>query len=90
MQITTVEAAEQNLIIEMYKFSAELTAKADKILKALTSSVVPSAWDVNGGPCSVSAIDNVLIVSATETIHEDVIEFMQKLQRAFEDHQAKK
>lgn len=89
MQITTVQAAEQNLTLEMYKFSDELTAKSDRILKALTSSVVPAAWDVSGGPCSVTAIDNVLIVSAPESIHEDVIEFLEKLQQAFENHKAK-
>jgi hypothetical protein len=88
MQITTVEAAEQNLVVEMYRFSKKLTPKADIILKALTSSVVPDAWDVKGGPCSVTVIDNVLIVSATEQIHEDVIEFLQKLQGAFENHKA--
>ena len=89
MQITTVEAAEQNLIVEMYTFSEELTDKADKILKALTSSIVPDAWDEKGGPCSVTGIDNVLIVAAPEVIHEDVVEFLRKLQQAFEKHNAK-
>jgi type II secretory pathway component GspD/PulD (secretin) len=89
MQITTVETAEQNLVVEMYKFSEELTEKGDKILKALTSSVVPAAWDVKGGPCSVTGIDNVLIVSAPEEIHEEVVEFQRKLQQAFENHKAK-
>jgi type II secretory pathway component GspD/PulD (secretin) len=89
MQITTVEAAEQNLIVEMYRFSEELSEKSDKILKALIASVIPDAWDVTGGPCTVTVIDNVLIVSATEEIHENVIEFLQKLQQAFEKHKAK-
>jgi hypothetical protein len=89
MQITTVETAEQNLVVEMYRFSKTLTPKADIILKALTSSVVPDAWDVKGGPCTVTVIDNVLIVSATEQIHEDVIEFLQKLQGAFDNHKAR-
>jgi hypothetical protein len=89
MQITTVEAAEQNLVVEMYKFPADLTDKSDKLLKALTSGVVPDAWESLGGPCSVTAIDNVLIVSATESIHEDVKSFLDKLRQAFEKHQAK-
>ena len=89
MQITTVESAEQNLIVEMYKFSEELSGKSDQILKALTSSVVPAAWDVKGGPCSVTTIDNVLIIYATETIHEDVIKFLQKLEQAFANHKTK-
>lgn len=89
MQITTIEAAEGNLVVEMYRFAPELTEKADKIVKALTASVVPDAWDVQGGPCTVTPIDNVLVISATETIHEQVIEFMQKLEKAFERHKAK-
>ncbi len=89
MQITTVEAAEQNLVVEMYGFPAELTEKSDKVLKSLTSAVTPDAWDALGGPCTVTAIDNVLIVSATENIHDEVKDFLYKLQRAFEKHQAK-
>lgn len=90
MQITTKEAAEQNLVVEMYSFAPALTEKSDKIIKALTSAVATDAWDTMGGPCTVSAIDNVLVVSATESIHEDVIEFIEKLQQAFEKHQAKR
>jgi hypothetical protein len=89
MQITTVEAAEQNLVVEMYKFPTDLIEKSDQLLKALTSGVVPDAWENLGGPCSVTAIDNVLIVSATESIHEDVKSFLYKLRQAFETREAK-
>ena len=35
-------------------------------------------------------VDDVLIVSANERIHEDVREFLEKLERAFEKHKAKR
>ncbi len=90
MQITTPEAAKQNLIVEMYTFPVELTEKSDKVVKALTSSVSSNEWDVLGGPCSVSVVENVLVVSCTESMHENVAQFVQKLESALARHKAKK
>lgn len=89
LRISTIETAEQNLVVEMYVFPEALTDKSDKVLAALTAAVTPQVWTLQGGPCNASVIDNVLVVSAHETVHEDVIEFLQKLQEAFERHQAK-
>jgi len=88
--ITTIQAAEQNLVLEMYKFPQELTEKSDQVVTALTMGVQPQVWTTSGGPCTVTAIENVLVVAATESIHEEVIGFMQKLEEAFEQHQAAK
>jgi type II secretory pathway component GspD/PulD (secretin) len=82
--ITTVEAAEQNLVLEMYKFPQQLIEKSDQVVEALTTGVVPDAWTKLGGPCTVTAIDNVLVVAATESIHDRVIDFLNKLDKAFE------
>lgn len=84
MQVTTFEAAERNLVVEMYRFSDDLTEQSDEIVKALTATIVPDAWDVLGGPCTVTNVENVLIVSATENIHEQVRSFLDKLKNAFE------
>ncbi len=82
MQITTMQAAEGNLVLEMYRFPEELVGQSDTLVKALTSGIVPDAWETLGGPCSVTAIDHVLIVSATENIHEEVTTFLHKLKLA--------
>ncbi|TWT94614.1 hypothetical protein [Stieleria varia] len=88
LQIMTTESAAHSLTTEVYPFSKELSDKGDKIMKALTTTVNPSTWEALGGPSSVAVIDNVLVVSATERTHEEVIEFLKKLQEAFENHKA--
>jgi hypothetical protein len=82
MQIMTVEAAEEYRTFEMYTFAPELTEISDKIVKALQGAVVPDTWDVHGGQSTITVIDNVLIVSAIEEVHERVIEFLEQLQQA--------
>ena len=84
MQITTTDAAEENLIIRSHTLSEELALRAEKIVKALTQNVVPDAWSTAGGPCSISAVDHVLVVSATSEIHDQVKEFLEMLATAFE------
>lgn len=84
MQITTVQAAEQNLVIEMYRLPDDLIEESDKIVHAVTATVIPDAWDVLGGPCTITNVKNVLIVSATERIHEEIRSFLDKLKNAME------
>ena len=61
-----------------------------EILNAPTTTVSPDAWDENGGPCQATTVDPVLIVYGTETVHQDVIDFLQKLQEALMNHKAKR
>lgn len=89
LQITTLEAAEQNLIIEMYPLPDRLAGKSDQIVKALTATVTPDTWETQGGPSSVNVIDNVLVVSTTESVHGDVEDFMRKFEQAYKKRNAK-
>ena len=79
LQITTIEAAECNLIMEMYVLPENLTAKSDKVITAMQTSVVPDTWSTLGGPSSAVAIDHVLVVSTTSDVHHQVEEFLAKL-----------
>ena len=83
LQITTLEHAEQNPVLRSYTMDEELAPRAEKIVNAMTSTVVPDAWEDKGGPCSVSPVDHVLMVSATEAVHEEVENFMTMLEDAF-------
>ncbi|QDT12433.1 DUF4974 domain-containing protein [Planctomycetes bacterium K23_9] len=83
LQITTMESAEQNLTVRSYTMSEELAPRADKIIKALTASVVSDTWSQSGGPSSVNAVDHVLVVSTTEIVHEEVEKFVAMLEDAF-------
>ncbi|KAA5545385.1 hypothetical protein FYK55_06965 [Roseiconus nitratireducens] len=84
LQITTAEEADKYRVVEMYPFPEALTEKSSEVIKALTSSVEPNIWAVNGGDSSATAVENVLVVSASESTHEHVADFLEKLQRAFE------
>ncbi|QEG01267.1 hypothetical protein Mal15_53430 [Stieleria maiorica] len=79
MQITTVEAAEDNLIVEMYVLPANLAAKSNDVIKVLTATVVPDTWETLGGPSTAMAIDHVLVVSTTSDVHDRAERFLAML-----------
>jgi hypothetical protein len=79
LQITTAQAAEQNLILKMYVLPENLAAKSDSVIKVLTHSVVPDSWEGIGGPSSAMAIDHVLVISTTGDVQDRVKEFLAML-----------
>ena len=79
LQITTVESAEQNLATRMYRIPNELVPKADQIMLAMQSAVVPGTWNTTGGPSTAVSIDHVLIVSTTSDVHHQVENFLNTL-----------
>lgn len=79
LQITALEAAEQNLETRMYHLPKLLSSKTDKVLAALQSAVDPDTWEVLGGPSTASSIDHVLIVSTTSDVHQQVYDFLDTL-----------
>ncbi|TWU32977.1 FecR family protein [Novipirellula artificiosorum] len=83
LMITTQEAAENNLILRTYVFPAGLADKGDKVVDVLKKTVTPDTWDTLGGSCSAESIDNVLVVSAMEEVHEKVVDFLDKLEVAY-------
>lgn len=76
LQITTMEAAEDNLVLEMYILPENLVDKSDQVIKVLTRMVVPDAWDTLGGPSSAMAIDHVLVISATSDVQDQSKQFL--------------
>lgn len=84
LQITTVEAAESELITNMYVLPKALGAKSEQVVKALTSTVHPHVWEVTGGPSSAVAIDHVLIISATSDVQLRTQSFLRTLRTAYE------
>jgi hypothetical protein len=89
LQITTAEAAKTNLVLQTYPFPETLIDKSEQVIAALTATVTPAQWETHGGPSTVAAVDNVLVVSGPDAVHEGVVEFLQKLDDAFQRHVAK-
>ena len=79
MQITTVEAAEQNLGTQMYRLPDNLVEKSGEVLTALQAAIVPDTWSTQGGPSSATTIDHVLIISTTNDVHDQVTDFLNTL-----------
>ncbi len=90
MQITTIEASEQNLILKAYALPDYLDGKGDRLVDVMIRSVVPDTWDVSGGPSTASAFEDILVVSTTSDVHDQITEFLQKVQAAFESRQNRK
>lgn len=79
LQITTVEAAEQNLRTEMFKLRGKLVTRTDTLIQAIQANVVPGTWEALGGPSTMVVFDDVLIVSATDDVINQVERFLGQL-----------
>ena len=83
LQITTREAADQNLVTMMYTLPKEFEGKSDLVVKALTTAVCPDCWDSLGGPSTAVTLDHVLIISSTSDVQSQTQNFLAKLYLAF-------
>jgi len=84
IQITTVETAESNLSVKVHALPEPLANRSKQVVEALVGSVRPDTWRDLGGPSHVYTIDNVLIVSTTESTHHEVDVFIGKVNAAFQ------
>lgn len=82
LQITTLEAAEQDLIVKAYPIPDALLDRAEQLVEAIHTTVTPEVWDKMGGPCSMALIGDVMAVSATEDGHDHVVDFIAKVATA--------
>lgn len=88
MQITTIEAAEQNLINRIY-FLEGLGGpgdEADSVRKLVMATVVPDTWDDLGGPSGITpfAVDDrpAIVVSTTSDVHDQIQDLLRSLRKA--------
>lgn len=87
-QITTVEMAEQNTLLKMYVFPKGLVGKSEQLVVALHATVQSDTWKPSGGPSTVVPIENILVVSANAYVHDQVEEFLIKLDEAYAKSEA--
>ncbi len=90
LQVTTVEAAEQNLVSRIYFLEATGIPIGDfkSITDTIRAAVVPDTWDILGGPSSIMPISSgeagrpAILVSATTDVHHQIETLMASLRRA--------
>ena len=55
------------------------------VVAAMPKTANPDAWIDTGGLASIAAVlDEIIVVSATETLHEQIQDFMDKIDFAFD------
>lgn len=86
LQITTIESAEQNLIVRAYTIPGIFVPKADDLVKALQTTVIPEAWDLIGGPSRAAVVENVLVVAGTDYLHDETADFLKMVEEASGKH----
>ncbi len=79
MQITTKEAAEENLVTEIYQLPDNVAKKSPQIMTIIQSHIQPDTWEVLGGTSVISELDHLLIVSTTSDVHDQVEAFLNRL-----------
>lgn len=87
LMITTIEAAEANLITRAYRLPHCMQGDPDSAIDAIQSTVFPDTWDVLGGPSTIRLVNSVLVISTTERVHEDAIDMMRKTEAVFQSRE---
>lgn len=82
LQICTIESAEWNLSSYMFKLPPKLAARKREVIVAVKANVVPDTWEELGGPSVAMLVGDVLVISATDDVSEQVGEFLSKLTKA--------
>ena len=72
----------------MQQVPRSLVGKSEQIVRAMQATVQSDTWDVSGGPSTVVPIENVMAVSATAYVHDQVADFLVKLEAAYEKRKA--
>lgn len=75
IEITTPEEADKRLPLRIYPARDLLTRPhltAETLIDALMAATGREHWWQSGGPCSISELDGVLVVSATHKVHDDL------------------
>lgn len=79
LQITTIKAAERNLATKMLKLDQSLWAEKVDLVAVIQKNVAPTTWEPFGGPSSMLYLDNILVISATEDVINQVEVIISKL-----------
>ncbi|MEM6472333.1 MAG: hypothetical protein AAF802_22415 [Planctomycetota bacterium] len=82
LQITTIQASENNLRLKMYRLPAALAKKGEELPKLIQTYVVPDTWEALGSLSTISVVDHVLIVSTTTEVQDQVGQFLARLATA--------
>jgi hypothetical protein len=89
LQITTVEAAEQNLVNRVYFLEGTgfPIGDFDSVIGVIQTAIVPDTWEQLGGPSSIAPATGgagarpAILVSTTSDVHEAISSLLSSLRR---------
>jgi serine/threonine protein kinase len=81
IEICSTEYAERHPSIRYYDLAHVISSSqyAKTIVQGIEAIVNVESWDRSGGSCSISTIDSVLIIRATESMHAQIELFLSSL-----------
>jgi hypothetical protein len=83
--ITTVDEGSQRLETQIYDVDDLVTTEAgvdyDSLIGTITEIVAPNTWSEVGGPAAISSLHQMLVVSQTWEVHDEIATLLAELRR---------
>jgi len=81
IEITSVEDSRLRPTIRHYDLAFVLTDNraAQSLMDTIVQTIDPALWTTNGGECSLTRVNSVLVVSAPESVHQRIEVFLYQL-----------
>lgn len=81
VEITSIQEVEENPFLSAYDI-ANITRnniEASVVKRAIMKMITPDSWKENGGFCSIQTQGPILLVRATQSMHEQIVLFLAAL-----------
>jgi hypothetical protein len=81
LEIVSPEYALQHPVLRLYDLSYVIpdSRSIASLVTGLETLVVPDAWLANGGQSSISVVDSVLVIRATESMHLQIEQLLSRV-----------
>jgi len=81
IEITSVEDSQMRPTIRHFDlaFVRSDNRAAQSLMDTIVETIDPALWAANGGDCSLTRVNSVLIVSAPESVHQRIEVFLYQL-----------
>ncbi|MGB7345911.1 MAG: hypothetical protein WBD20_16965 [Pirellulaceae bacterium] len=89
LEITTIEACEQNLVNRVYFLEATGFAIGDfqNVINVLQSTIAPDTWEALGGPSTIAPLTQgqrsrpAILVSTTSDVHNQIADLLKAMRK---------
>ncbi len=81
VEIASAEYAQKHPVLRLYDLSYVMldSRNVASLIDGMESLISPTAWQSNGGQCSIAVVDSVLVIRATESMHLQIEQFLSRV-----------